>query len=77
MSSSDLDSRIDFLDPPDAVQCKIKKAFCEEGKRRGQQRARLCWGHSHPHIGAPAQHVARKASNGGTSLDSGDEQKPP
>lgn len=31
MSSSDPDSKIDFLDPPDAVQRKIKKAFCEEG----------------------------------------------
>ncbi|ETW76425.1 hypothetical protein HETIRDRAFT_389454 [Heterobasidion irregulare TC 32-1] len=31
MSSSDPDSKIDFLDPPDAVRKKIKKAFCEEG----------------------------------------------
>ena len=31
MSSSDPDSKIDFLDPPDAVRRKIKKAFCEEG----------------------------------------------
>ncbi|KAI8976285.1 tyrosine tRNA ligase [Trametes punicea] len=31
MSSSDPDSKIDFLDTPDAVRRKIKKAFCEEG----------------------------------------------
>jgi len=31
MSSSDPDSKIDFLDPPDTVRRKIKKAFCEEG----------------------------------------------
>ena len=31
MSSSDPDSKIDFLDPPDVVRRKIKKAFCEEG----------------------------------------------
>ena len=31
MSSSDPDSKIDFLDPPDAVRRKIRKAFCEEG----------------------------------------------
>lgn len=31
MSSSDPDSKIDFLDAPDAIRRKIKKAFCEEG----------------------------------------------
>ena len=31
MSSSDPDSKIDFLDTPEAVKRKIKKAFCEEG----------------------------------------------
>ncbi|CAO3625526.1 unnamed protein product [Cunninghamella echinulata] len=31
MSSSDPDSKIDFLDSPAAVKKKIKKAFCEEG----------------------------------------------
>ncbi|TFK35906.1 tRNA synthetases class I-domain-containing protein [Crucibulum laeve] len=31
MSSSDPDSKIDFLDTPEAVRRKIKKAFCEEG----------------------------------------------
>jgi len=31
MSSSDPDSKIDFLDTPDIVKRKIKKAFCEEG----------------------------------------------
>ena len=31
MSSSDPDSKVDFLDPPDAIRRKIKKAFCEEG----------------------------------------------
>ncbi|KAI6127067.1 tyrosine tRNA ligase [Pisolithus sp. B1] len=31
MSSSDPDSKIDFLDPPEVVKRKIKKAFCEEG----------------------------------------------
>ncbi|KAI0631641.1 tyrosyl-tRNA synthetase [Trametes polyzona] len=31
MSSSDPDSKIDFLDGPEVVRRKIKKAFCEEG----------------------------------------------
>ena len=31
MSSSDPNSKIDFLDPPDAIRRKIKRAFCEEG----------------------------------------------
>ncbi|KAL6299166.1 tyrosyl-tRNA synthetase [Sparassis latifolia] len=31
MSSSDPDSKIDFLDSPEVVRRKIKKAFCEEG----------------------------------------------
>ncbi|KAI0085264.1 tyrosyl-tRNA synthetase [Irpex rosettiformis] len=31
MSSSDPNSKIDFLDPPELVRRKIKSAFCEEG----------------------------------------------
>ncbi|EKM77195.1 hypothetical protein AGABI1DRAFT_115381 [Agaricus bisporus var. burnettii JB137-S8] len=31
MSSSDPNSKIDLLDPPDAVRKKLKAAFCEEG----------------------------------------------
>lgn len=31
MSSSEVNSKIDFLDPPAAVRKKIKAAFCEEG----------------------------------------------
>ncbi|CAE6476903.1 unnamed protein product, partial [Rhizoctonia solani] len=31
MSSSEANSKIDFLDPPAAVKKKIKAAFCEEG----------------------------------------------
>ncbi|KAG6334820.1 hypothetical protein ID866_4272 [Astraeus odoratus] len=31
MSSSDPDSKIDFLDSPEVVKRKIRKAFCEEG----------------------------------------------
>jgi tyrosyl-tRNA synthetase len=31
MSSSDPNSKIDFLDPPEVVRKKIKRAFCEEG----------------------------------------------
>jgi tyrosyl-tRNA synthetase len=31
MSSSDPNSKIDFLDPPELVRKKIKSAFCEEG----------------------------------------------
>jgi tyrosyl-tRNA synthetase len=31
MSSSDPNSKIDFLDPPAVVRKKIKAAFCEEG----------------------------------------------
>lgn len=33
MSSSDPDSKIDFLDSPEVVRRKIKKAFCEEGNK--------------------------------------------
>ncbi|KAF9270531.1 tyrosyl-tRNA synthetase [Marasmius fiardii PR-910] len=32
MSSSDPNSKIDFLDPPEVVKKKIKAAFCEPGK---------------------------------------------
>ncbi|QRV95505.1 tryptophanyl-tRNA synthetase [Ceratobasidium sp. AG-Ba] len=35
MSSSDANSKIDFLDPPSAVKKKIKSAFCEEGVVEG------------------------------------------
>ncbi|KAJ7074540.1 tyrosine tRNA ligase [Mycena amicta] len=35
MSSSDPNSKIDFLDSPEAVRKKIKLAFCEEGKVEG------------------------------------------
>jgi tyrosyl-tRNA synthetase len=31
MSSSEEDSKIDLLDPADAVKRKVKKGFCEEG----------------------------------------------
>ena len=31
MSSSDVDSKVDLLDPEDVVAAKMKKAFCEEG----------------------------------------------
>lgn len=31
MSSSDPNSKIDLLDPPDAIRRKLKSAFCEEG----------------------------------------------
>merc|ERR1719498_14613 len=31
MSSSDIDSKIDLLDPPNAVKKKIRKVFCEPG----------------------------------------------
>ena len=31
MSSSDANSKVDLLDPPDVVVSKLKKAFCEEG----------------------------------------------
>lgn len=31
MSSSDPNSKIDFLDPPEVVRKKIRSAFCEEG----------------------------------------------
>lgn len=34
MSSSDPDSKIDFLDAPEVVRRKIKKAFCEEGNAK-------------------------------------------
>jgi tyrosyl-tRNA synthetase len=31
MSASNINSKIDFLDPPDVIRKKIKAAFCEEG----------------------------------------------
>ena len=31
MSSSEVDSKIDLLDPPAQIKKKLKKAFCEEG----------------------------------------------
>lgn len=31
MSSSEEDSKIDLLDPPDAIKRKLKKAFCAPG----------------------------------------------
>ena len=31
MSSSDVDSKIDLLDPPSVLKKKLKKAFCEPG----------------------------------------------
>merc|ERR1712019_239829 len=31
MSSSEVDSKIDLLDPPSQIKKKLKKAFCEEG----------------------------------------------
>ncbi|KAI0704967.1 tyrosyl-tRNA synthetase [Cytidiella melzeri] len=34
MSSSDPNSKIDFLDPPEVVRRKIKSAFCEEGNTK-------------------------------------------
>lgn len=34
MSSSDPNSKIDFLDPPEAVRRKIKDAYCEEGNAK-------------------------------------------
>lgn len=35
MSASDVNSKIDFLDPPSVVKKKIKAAFCEEGVVEG------------------------------------------
>ena len=35
MSASDPNSKIDLLDPPEDVQKKLKKAFCEIGKTEG------------------------------------------
>ncbi|KAF5313823.1 hypothetical protein D9619_013034 [Psilocybe cf. subviscida] len=35
MSASDPNSKIDFLDTPEAVRKKLKSAFCEEGKVEG------------------------------------------
>lgn len=35
MSSSDPNSKIDFLDPPATIRKKIKSAFCEEGNKEG------------------------------------------
>ena len=34
MSSSDPNSKIDFLDPPKTVEKKIRSAFCEEGNSK-------------------------------------------
>ena len=78
MSSSDPDSKIDFLDPPDAVRRKIKKAFCEEGNVADNGVLAFVEAVLIPISELRLERAARRA-NSSTSLDGevlgGDEQK--
>ena len=76
MSSSDPDSQIDFLDPPDAVWCKINKVFCEEGNVADNGVLAFVEAILIPISELRLERVARKANDGGTGSDGGDEQKP-
>ena len=76
MSSSDPDSKIDFLDPPDAVRRKIKKAFCEEGNVADNGVLAFVEAVLIPISELRLERAARKANNGDTGSDGGDEQKP-
>ena len=79
MSSSDPDSKIDFLDPPDAVRRKIKKAFCEEGNVADNGVLAFVEAVLIPISELRLERAARKANHGDTGSDGsdgGDEQKP-
>lgn len=79
MSSSDPDSKIDFLDPPDAVRRKIKKAFCEEGNVADNGVLAFVEAVLIPISELRLERAARKASSS-TGIDGevlgGDAQKP-
>jgi len=74
MSSSDPDSKIDFLDPPDAVRRKIKKAFCEEGNVTDNGVLSFVEAVLIPISELRLERAASKAVNGGSA--EADEQKP-
>jgi tyrosyl-tRNA synthetase len=81
MSSSDPDSKIDFLDPPDAVRRKIKKAFCEEGNVTDNGVLAFVEAVLIPISGLRLERAAIKAANsdgpnGGSADGSAGEQKP-
>ena len=74
MSSSDPDSKIDFLDPPDAVRRKIKKAFCEEGNVADNGVLSFVEAVLIPISGLRLEHAASKAaSSAGPAGGSGEE----
>jgi tyrosyl-tRNA synthetase len=81
MSSSDPDSKIDFLDPPDAVRRKIKKAFCEEGNVTDNGVLSFVEAVLIPISELRLERAASKAANSdggpnGDSAEEADEQKP-
>jgi tyrosyl-tRNA synthetase len=76
MSSSDPDSKIDFLDPPDAVRRKIKKAFCEEGNIADNGVLSFVEAVLIPISELWLERAASSAGPGGGSKEEADEQKP-
>lgn len=81
MSSSDPDSKIDFLDPPDVVRRKIKKAFCEEGNVADNGVLSFVEAVLIPISELRLERAASKAANsdgpnGGSAEESAEEQKP-
>jgi tyrosyl-tRNA synthetase len=81
MSSSDPDSKIDFLDPPDTVRRKIKKAFCEEGNVADNGVLSFVEAVLIPISELRLERAASKAENsdgpnGGSAEESVEEQKP-
>ena len=76
MSSSDPDSKIDFLDPPDAVRRKIKKAFCEEGNVADNGVLSFVEAVLIPISELRLERAASSASLGGGSREEAEEQKP-
>ncbi|KAH9986869.1 tRNA synthetases class I-domain-containing protein [Russula vinacea] len=76
MSSSDPDSKIDFLDPPDAVRRKIKKAFCEEGNVADNGVLSFVEAVLIPISELRLERAASSASPGGGSREEAEEQKP-
>ena len=76
MSSSDPDSKIDFLDPPDAVRRKIKKAFCEEGNVADNGVLSFVEAVLIPISELRLERAASKAANSDDGPISAEEQKP-
>ena len=80
MSSSDPDSKIDFLDPPDAIRRKIRKAFCEEGNVADNGVLAFVEAVLIPiselRLERAAINAANSGPNGGSAEESAEEPKP-